>query len=217
MTTTLPSTIDGDGILLRTVPLEVSDMDERKGVIDVQAVPYDVEAELIPGVRESFAPGTFARQVGAPSSWARVKMLLGHADGQVPLGRAIGLTEVRAGLRGQFQLNMRLIRETERGREAWIALEDGDLDEVSVGFQSVRRGGTELRSLPNGDRLLRRVKAHLSHLALVPVGAYGRDARVLSYRDALDSGVMTVEEVRAMETDQWADWRSKINGWRGTV
>jgi hypothetical protein len=85
------------------------------------------------------------------------------------------------------------------------------LDEVSIGFQATRRGGTEVRTIPEG-RLLRRLKAHLSHLALVPLGAYGPGARVLAVRGADVSQVDPPEP-----PDPWADWRARIESARGSI
>jgi HK97 family phage prohead protease len=210
--------IDGDGLLLREETLIVKDIDTRRGLVDVQMIPYEEQVELIPGVFEVFTRGAFDRQVATPSAWARVKMMFGHEDGQVPLGRATELQERDAGLGGVFQMNMRLVRETERGRSVWLAMENGDLDEVSIGFQSVRRGGTEVRTIPEG-RLLRRVKAHLSHLALVPIGAYGQGARILAVRGAgFSQGLEPlVQDLLQPPTDPWADWKARIESHRGSI
>jgi HK97 family phage prohead protease len=205
MPTYIDPNIDGDGLLLRAETLEVKDIDTRKGQVDVQLVPYDSRVELVPGIFEEFAPGAFERQVATPSAWARVKLLFGHEDVQVPLGRAIGLEERSAGLGGIFQMNMRLVHETERGRSVWLAMENGDLDEVSIGFQAGRRGGTEMSTVADG-RLLRRIRAHLSHLALVPVGAYGTGARVLAVRAA--------DASQPPPADVWQDWKAKIEALR---
>lgn len=203
--------VNGEGLLIREETLVVKDMDARKGLVDVQMIPYEERVELIPGVFEEFAPQAFDRQVATPSAWARVKLLFGHEDGQVPLGRAVKLEERTAGLGGVFQMNMRLVHETERGRSVWLAMENEDLDEVSIGFQATRRGGTEVRTIPEG-RLLRRLKAHLSHLALVPLGAYGPGARVLAVRAADFS-----HEAPPPPPDPWADWKARIESARGSI
>lgn len=196
----IPPGIDSPGAtLVRRERVKVDDADLKRGLIHGQVVPYEERVELIPGVWEEFAHDTFARQAAAPDSWARVKLLFGHDDGQVPLGRLTNLTETRTGAEATFQANMRMMQETPRGQEVWLGLDSGDLDEFSVGFQSAKRGTSTIR-LKDGAVLLRRLRASLMHVALVPFGAYGRSAAVQSVRDA---------------GPVWDDWQETIRRLRG--
>lgn len=213
MIPTIPAAVDAPGaVLYRQQAVQVDDVDARKGQVFGTVVPYERRVELVTNIFEEFAPGAFSVQASAPDQWSRVKLLIGHDKGGVPLGRAMDMRE-GDGLQCRFQMNMRMVNETERGREAWLALENGDLDEFSVGFRSVTRTGTITKALGAGQVLLRRVKAHLAEVSLVPYGAYGREAAVLSVRD----GVMSPEEVRALETDPWAEERSRLAALRSTV
>lgn len=215
----IPDWVDAPGAVLeRKATITVQDVDTAKHEVRGRVVPYEERVELVPGVWEEFAYGAFTRQATAPDSWPRVRLMYAHHQGMVPLGRATSLTETRSGLDAVFGVSQRVISETERGKEAWVGLEEGLLTEFSIGFRSVSKGGTEKVPVGrHGEVLLRRQRAHLAEVSLVPIGVYGESASVAGYRGA---GHMTVAEIREIEgidpPDPWAEERSRIAQWRST-
>lgn len=175
---TLPQLADFevDGLQVRAAPAkdwELSDDGQFVG----RAVPYDVEAELFPGLFESVARGAFAAQVKDP---ARVKICYRHGD---VIGRAVQLEDREDGLwvRGQ------IIAHEDRplARQAIQDLRDKLIDELSIGFQDVK-DGTEVTEDSKGVHV-RHNRAALREISVVPFGAFGRKAKVSKVRDE-DSG-----------------------------
>lgn len=143
-------------------------------VIQLRAVPYDVEAEIDRGLFESFEPGAFAAAAKDP---ARVKLWFIHSnDGGRPTGQAFEIQD-----RSDGPLVRMRVSQTTSGAELHTLAQDGVLDEASIEFKAIPRAMTVRR---RGDELhVRHRRGHLLGVALVPQGAYGRDARVLSVRD----------------------------------
>lgn len=184
-------------ILIRSFALEraalVEDGDGR--TLAIRAVPWDTEIRISATEWESFDPHAFDAQIRAAN---RVPLTLGHpasSNGSVNSPevdlRSIligGLTAMES--RGDGLHVTARAATTAVANDALTLYNDGVLDQVSVGFIPVPRGGTVRQERAGGGVLLRRVAARLDHLALVVRGAYGVDARILAAR-AEDDEVAT--------------------------
>jgi HK97 family phage prohead protease len=160
-----------DGVQVRAA--KVLDVDSD-GVVDVKIVPYEVEAELEPGLCEVFTRGAFAAAVGNPS---RCKMTDQQHNRNVVIGKAVELREEADGHYGRLQ-----IADTVAGRDVLTLLRGEVLDEMSVEFRVM---GKYLHRVRRGSGwLLRHDRAELLGVSPVSAGAYGRNARVLSVRTA---------------------------------
>lgn len=142
--------------------------------------PIEVPSERI---REQFAPGAFAHQERDAS---RVKLANEHIKlGGTLIGR---LELMRNDAAGQY-VEARVAR-TEKGDETLALVEDGALNEWSVGFvprQNRRVGGG----------VVERVTAHMRELAVTLAGAYGELAAVAGVRSLGDDPVTRrAEEAR---------------------
>lgn len=166
------------------------------GAISGRAVPYGKTIQLAEGIFERFEPGAFAKQVKDP---ARVKICLEH--GQV-VGK-IDRLEESDGLdfAGRVSTNP-AIPEAQR---ALALLDDDLLDEMSIGFATVR-GGTKLEQ--SGETVTYvHSRARLLEISLVPWGAYGRDATL---RTRLLDPVAVSRQARIDAARQWVrDYRSR--------
>lgn len=144
-------------------------------IVAVRAAPYNVEAKVGPGVFESFAPGAFARAVKDPS---RVLFLYGHSTtGGTPVGKAVAIEDRNDGLYVEARVS-----PTPAGDELLTLTADGVLTEASVEFRQIEESRVTTRR--GTDYVVRHKRAHLLGVAIVPYGAYGQDAAVLSVRDA---------------------------------
>lgn len=159
-------------IQTRSATVAALDVDER--LVELRAVPYGVETRLATHLVESFVPRAFANAGKDPQ---RVKLWSGHStDG----GSPVGWSELVEDRSDGVYIRARVSR-TAAGDDLLTLARDGVLDEASVEFQPIpdymavtRRGE---------DTLVRHKRARLLGVALVPHGAYGRDATVLSVRD----------------------------------
>lgn len=141
-------------------------------IVDGIAVPYGRAQRINDHLTEQFAMGAFSHQVNAAN---RVKFAREHmAMGGALIGRGLEMSEDAAGLRTSF-----LVSRTATGEETLALIEDGALDELSIGFYERARGN---RTLPDGT--VERVKADLFEVAAVLEGAYGRGAKVTATRAA---------------------------------
>lgn len=132
------------------------------------AVPYGVSQRIDATLVERFARGAFAAQLRAS---ARVMFARDHqAHGGSIIGRAAVLRDDAAGLYGEFRVSA-----TATGDETLELIRDGVLDELSIGFREGQN-----RRLPDGT--VERVTAHLTEVAVVAEGAYGRGALVSGLR-----------------------------------
>lgn len=163
-----------EGPQYRSATIDTLNPDER--VILLRAVPYNVEVGIAPGVVESFAPGAFSRAVKDP---ARVQLWYGHSTtGGHVVGKAERVEDRQDGL----YIEARVSR-TGPGDELLTLASDKVLDEASVEFSPIKEGMLITR---RGDvTAVRHKRAHLTGVGLVPHGAYGREALVLSVRDAV--------------------------------
>lgn len=156
-----------------------------------RAVPYDHVIELMPDLYEVFERGAFARQAKDPT---RIKICLEH--GQV-VGKVNELHSHDEYLEfaGEVSANPG-IPEAVR---AQALLDDELIDEMSIGFQTVK-DGTVVEDYKKG-KLIRHNRARLLEISLVPWGAYGREA-TLSRSRLIDP----VEEVLNLKQNQARAW-----------
>lgn len=134
-------------------------------------VPYDTEARIHPGLVEIFRMGAFEAVTRAAH---RVKLLQGHDQQVLPLGKATTLREDKKGLYGEFRIS-----KTDIGDQALELVRDGVLTNLSIGFQPLKD-----RKATNG--VIERLKAHLAEVSLVTFGAYGEAASISSVREVLE-------------------------------
>lgn len=164
-----------------------------------RAVPYDRIIQLMPGVYEVFEEGAFARQAKDPS---RVKICLEHGE---VVGKIKELQEHTEYLffAGEVSRNP-AIPEAMRAQ----ALIDDDLiDEMSIGFQTVK-DGTKIEEYEDG-MLLRHSRARLLEISLVPWGAYGREATLS--RSKLIDPTEKIEEIKRQQAREWVnDFKNRI-------
>lgn len=148
--------------------------------IEGLAVPYDRAQRIDSQLVEQFARGAFNHQLTAPN---RVLFTREHLSlGGSLIGKAVELRDDAAGLWGAWRVS-----RTSSGDETLALVEDGVLDELSVGFRA-----RQDRRLPDGT--IERVKADLVEVSVVLQGAYGRGATVSAVREAQDD---LAEVVRA--------------------
>lgn len=185
-----PDAIDG----LQFRRAEIKDTDEKSVLL--RAVPYDVEVPIDVGLLESFEPGAFRAAVKDP---ARVKLWHDHSD--TPRGRIAGVaTEIEDRADGSY-VRARFA-QTDAGRELHSLIVDGILDEASIEFRAIPK---ELQVVRGEDAVhVRHRRAHLRGVAVVPEGAYGRDALALSVRDIREKAIekaraAALAELRALD------------------
>jgi len=145
------------------------------------AVPYDVEMKINGNLTEVFRKGAFADVVRAPF---RVKLLRGHDQKAMPLGRATMLKETDEGLYAEMRVSA-----TPAGDEVLELIKDGALDNLSIGFMPLKNRKRE-------DGVIERIKAHLAEISLVTFGAYGDLAAVSGVRDSEDAQMPRLDQVR---------------------
>lgn len=137
------------------------------------AIPYGTPQRIDSTLVEQFARGAFAHQLRAPN---RVRFTREHmSHGGALIGKAIELRDDAAGLWGAWRVSA-----TAAGDETLTLLEDGVLDELSIGFRERQN-----RRLDDGT--IERVRADLVEVSVVLAGAYGRGALVSGLRDAQDT------------------------------
>jgi len=171
LTTELPQ-LYRTPIQTRSATVSVLSADER--VIELTAVPYGVETRLSPSLVESFAPRAFAN---AGKDAGRVKLWHGHSTAGGQIVGSASLVEDKPD--GVF-VRMR-VSHTAAGDDLLTLANDGVLDEASVEFQPIPADMAVTRR--GDDTVVRHKRARLLGVALVPHGAYGRGAVVLSVRD----------------------------------
>lgn len=151
--------------------VDAIDVDDASGEVLLRAVTYDHWTQLDRELWESFAPASLARAANAPS---RVKMAMSHGGSLI--GHAKAIEDKPDGLYARMAFS-----KTATAQEARELVLDGTLDECSMVFRpmqefmKVTRGADGLR--------VRHERAHLMSVDLVPHGAYGSAAAVVSARD----------------------------------
>lgn len=137
-------------------------------------VPYGVRQRITNSLEEIFRPGAAAHHVANPR---RMRFAHEHVKlGGKVIGRAVELHEDAGGPIGHLRAS-----KTEAGDEALTLVEDGVIDELSIGFHAV----TDKR---HADGLVERVRVNILETALVLQGAYGQAARIQGIR-SLDDGL----------------------------
>lgn len=167
--------VDVTGIEYRswTPELEVRSEGDGRTVFGI-AVPYNKPQRIDDTLTEVFLPGAFRKQINSAN---RVVFTRDHlAHGGALIGR---LTEMRDDAKGLY-FEAR-IAKTTAGDDTLELLREGVLDEVSIGF-------AERQNRRRPDGVIERVTAHLSEVAAVLQGAYGRGARASGVRSAVDDG-----------------------------
>lgn len=180
-------------VQFRSFSLERASLDDDGRTIEMQAIPWDTEAAIGPDVVESFDRHSFDAQLRAAN---RVPLTLGHPKpGMKITDTHIGrLTDMEARKSGLW-VRARAATSTT-ARETMTLVNDGVLEEVSVGFIDMR---TERENRDDGTRHMRRMAARLDHLAIVPAGNFGEKAKILAVREAAPR--TTLAELRALATE----------------
>lgn len=172
-TIAMPTQFDAE-VQVRSATVEALDTDLR--VVELRAVPYGVEARLGPHLVEVFHPRAFALAAKDP---ARVILYAGHStDGGQAVGRAEVLQDSAEGV-----FIRAVVSKTAAGDDALTLAKDGVLGQASIEFQPLKDDMQVTRR--GDDTLVRHRRARLLGVALVPHGAYGSNASVLSVRDTL--------------------------------
>lgn len=144
-------------ILFRNAELVSGDGRTVFGVV----MPYGQVAEVSdaggPTYRERFEYGSFGRSIRERGN--KVRLLTNHNRSQLPIGRAVELSEQRDGLHAAFA-----IAATRDGDDALELVRSGTVDAFSVGFRG-------LRERVDGDVVVR-LEAALMEVSLVGFPAY---------------------------------------------
>lgn len=178
----IPEDVHADGAMLFRREV-VTITEARNGTITGRAVPYNETIELLPGIRERFVPGAFAKQVEARDHHQRIKLLYSHDSTQPPLGRVVELQDRSDGLDFEAQFNRRQIDVPgSLASTVWDSIMEGDLSEFSIGFRSLTHGTDMEWSSDRSSVTLVRSKSHIGEISIVPYGAYGRSAQLTSAR-----------------------------------
>jgi HK97 family phage prohead protease len=159
---------------IQTRSATVSALDADQRIIELCAVPYGVETRLSPSLVESFAARAFSNASKDPG---RVKLWHGHSTVG---GQIVGGAELVEDKPDGVYIRAR-VSHTAAGDDLLTLAHDGVLDEASVEFQPIPADMAVTRR--GDDTVVRHKRARLLGVALVPHGAYGRGAVVLSVRD----------------------------------
>jgi HK97 family phage prohead protease len=159
----------------------ITSVDTRQRIIDLIAVPWNQEADVLwrgEEWKEVFVPGAFD---GIESHAGRIRVNREHLMGDT-VGKVIQFENAADGLRAQVK-----IAETTRGDDT-LALADEDMISASVGYRVKKPSDVQLN---RRNRMRRVVRAFIDHLAMVEAPAYA-GARVLAVR-AEPSGLEVAE------------------------
>lgn len=159
---------------IQTRSATVSALDADQRIVELCAVPYGVETRLSPSLVESFAARAFSNAGKDPG---RVKLWHGHSTVGGQIVGSASLVDDRA---DGVYIRAR-VSQTAAGDDLLTLARDGVLDEASVEFQPIPADMQVSRR--GDDTVVRHKRARLLGVALVPHGAYGRGALVLSVRD----------------------------------
>lgn len=188
-----------DELIIRSS--EITDVDPKLRLIDLIAVPYDEEADVIwrgEDWRESFDRSAF---LGIEEHAGRVRVNREHVKGDT-VGKVVSLTPSDpVGLRAMVK-----IAKSARGDDT-LALAEEDMISASVGYR-VRRPA-DVRFHPR-TRVRRVMRAFLDHLGLVESPAYA-GAQVLAVRDddtpaEVLSPLPATPLLDALRDDELFDW-----------
>lgn len=157
--------LEGGAVQWRSAVVE--DIDTEKRELLVRAAPYlDEYTDIGGGIWERFLPKTFAKASAAPS---RLTVLDNH--GGPVVGRGIEVEDKPDGVWVRARLG-----RTRAADDVIANIEDHISEDVSVEFRPLP-GWMDMEPYRDGMRVTHR-RAHLNGFAIVPEGAYGRDAFV---------------------------------------
>jgi HK97 family phage prohead protease len=150
-------------IEIRTSPIAL-ELREDGRTLAGRVIPYNTEAR-IGSYTETFRPGAF--QDADP---AQVPLLAVHDREQLPIGRALTLTDGPTGLDAELRVS-----KTTLGDEVLELIKDGAVGGLSVGFQAVEDRWNANRSK------VERLRARLVEISVTSFPAY-QDAKILAVR-----------------------------------
>lgn len=185
-------------VLIRAFALERAEPTGDGRTLIMRAVPYEYEIVsaqgLRPGEHEVFSRGAFETQVRTASAPGRIKLTLAHPrPGDVLTNSLVGVLTRMEDRPDGLYVEGRMATSSV-ANDALALVNDGVLDQVSVGFVPLKTD----REQGQGYTVLRRVRAHMDHLALLPAGAYGDQAKVLAVREETISAGPTLAELRQL-------------------
>jgi HK97 family phage prohead protease len=169
-----------EGVELRSST--ITDVDTRQRLIDLVAVPWEEEGEVMwrgESWREVFVRGAFD---GIEDHAGRVPVNHEHVRGQT-IGKVLKFTNGDRGLFGTVQVG-----RTDLGNDILNLAED-DMLSASVGFRIGKPSDVQIH---RASRLRRVMKAYIDHLAMTESPVYA-GAQVLAVR-AESSGLQVVEQ-----------------------
>lgn len=180
----------------RSVPLAgvelrssvITDIDVRQRLIDVVAVPWNQEADVVwhgDIWREVFVRGAFD---GIEEHAGRVRVNREHQRGNT-IGKVVQFTNADAGLLARTK-----IAETPLGDET-LALAEEDMISASLGYRVNKPSDVQVN---RRNRMRRVIRAFVDHLAMVEAPAFA-GAQVLAVR-AEPSGLQVVEQTPRLPT-----------------
>jgi HK97 family phage prohead protease len=150
-------------IEIRTAPIALEVREDGRTLAG-RVMPYNTEAR-IGSYTETFRPGAFA-----DADPTQVPLLAVHDREQLPIGRALSLTDGPAGLDAELRVS-----KTTLGDEVLELVRDGAATGLSVGFQPLEDAWNATRSK------VERIKAKLVEISITAFPAYA-DARILAVR-----------------------------------
>jgi uncharacterized protein len=150
-------------IEIRTSPIAL-ELREDGRTLTGTVMPYNTEAR-IGSYTETFRPGAFA-----DADPAQVPLLAVHDREQLPIGRALSLTDGPVGLGAELRVS-----QTRLGDEVLELVRDGAATGLSVGFTPIEDKWNATRSR------VERIKARLVEISITAFPAYA-DARILAVR-----------------------------------
>lgn len=151
-----------------TLTAEIADT--KDGVITGVAAKYNTPVQRGRELFEVLMPGMFKAQVKAPN---RVAVLWQH-DTESPIGRATDFNDTATEL--NFKALISRNADIPEARKAMALLEEGIVDEISVGFG----WGTWEEKHKDDGLYIEHTKGILREFSVVTFGALGRDARVVT-------------------------------------
>jgi HK97 family phage prohead protease len=173
----------------------ITDVDTRQRLIDLVAVPWEEEGEVMwkgESWREVFVRGAFD---GIEDHAGRVPVNHEHVRGQT-VGKVVKFTNADPGLLGRVKVG-----KTPLGDDI-LNLADEDMVSASVGFRIGKPSDVQIH---RASRLRRVMKAFIDHLAMTESPVYA-GARVLAVR-AEPSGVQVVEQDPLISTPALDEFR----------
>ena len=159
--------------------LEIREADHGRTITGL-AVPYGVPTRVGPYV-ETMARGVFTDAAGEPDA---VKVMAAHAHEDLPIGRALALSEHDDGLHAEL-----LVSDTAAGRDVLALVRDGVATGLSVGFVPQDDHWTSDRAA------VTRLRAQLLEISVVAWPAYP-DAQIAAVRALASTPLFRLARLR---------------------